>query len=106
MVVTTVAFAAMAALSVDVITRAADGAAQSTHRPDLLSDAVLDDMRALLRQIDELLTRWANAAPVERRGKMRGADTFSRWNAVARPARPPPTTATRDGGALAPTTAD
>ena len=36
-----------------------------------------------------------------------GADAFRRWTAGARPARPPPTTATRDGGVtLAPTRAD
>ena len=47
--------------------------APSTHRADLFSDAVLDEMRTLLAQVDGLLQQWAEAAPLDNRARNRRA---------------------------------
>ena len=51
----------------------ADGSAPATHRTDLLSEKVMDDMRALLSQIDGLLKQWQEAAPLDNRSRNRRA---------------------------------
>ena len=51
----------------------ADDAEVATHRKEEIAESVKGDMRALLTQIDGLLAKWAEAAPVARRKKQRAS---------------------------------